>query len=92
MQAKVPMYTLHKNIHQTINSIPVPNEDVCEYVWHEIEALRIAGLINAEKDNPEQKLYVIIELLKHYDTNLEVTLATLSWQKTVIHKFYQAPH
>ena len=86
------MLTLHKELHKKIHDVPAPHEDVCEYVWHELEALRLAKVINAEKDNPEQKLFVLIELFSSYDTNLDVTLATLSWQKTVIHKFYQAPH
>lgn len=92
MQARVPMYTLHKKIHQTLNSIPVPNEEVCEMVWHELEYLRMSGVINAEVDNAEQKLSVLIELLEHCEGNLDVTIATLKWQRAVIHKFYQTPH
>lgn len=86
------MYTLHKQLHAKIHDVPTPNEDICELIWYELEDLRCVGIINAETDNIEQKLDVLIELLSHCEGNLDVTIATLKWQKIVAHKFYQAPH
>ena len=92
MQARIPVHTLHKEIHRKMNSIPVPSPEVCEYVWHELEYLRIARLINAELDGLEQKLGVLIQILSEYkEDNLEATIATLKWQKQIVHKFYQSP-
>lgn len=80
------MQTMHKQIHETINSMPVPNEDICEYCWHELEALRQNGLIDPDFDNIELKLDTIIELLSHCDGKLDVTIASLKWQKQVVRK------
>lgn len=58
-------------------------------LWYELEALRCGGLINAELDSIELKLGTIIELLEHCEGKLDVTIATLSWQKQVVRKFRQ---
>lgn len=86
MQARIPMYSMHQQIHQTINSMPVPNEDICEYCWYELEALRHDGVIDAHTDNIELKLDTLIEILRCCNSNLEVTIASLKWQKQVVHK------
>lgn len=91
MGAMIPMHTLHKKIHETINSIPVPNEEVCEYVWYELEDLRLNGYIDCEKDNIELRLNTLIQLLRESGGNLDATIATLKWQKQVVRKFYQNP-
>lgn len=54
------------------------------------------GVINSKRDNPVQKLSIIIELLREYngnndDDDLTVTIETLKWQKDVIYKFYTTP-
>lgn len=94
MGAKIPMYTLHRKIHETIHDIPCPNEDVCELIWHELESLRFQGFIDCQRDNIELRLDTIIHLLTEYGDNatLDVTIATLKWEKQVVRKFYQNPH
>lgn len=84
--------TLHRRLHETIHDVPCPNEDVCELIWHELEALRLTGVIDVEHDNIELRLSTIIQLLSECHGNLDATIATLKWQKQIVHKFYQAPH
>lgn len=86
------MNTLHKIIHQRQHDVPCLPEVVCEYVWFELEYLRRNKLINPELDGLEQKLGVLIQILSEYkEDNLEATIATLKWQKQIVHKFYQNP-
>ena len=89
MGAVIPMHTLHRRIHETIHDIPCPNEDVCEYVWHELEALRLGGAVDVKRDGLEQRITLLIQILREYDANLSATIATLNWQKQVVRKFYQ---
>lgn len=91
MQICIPRNSLHRKIHETINSIPVPNEDVCMFLWGELEKLMMYGLIS-EGDNIEIRLSVLLELLKEYGDSLEVTIATLKWQRDVAKKVRLGPH
>lgn len=88
MQVSIPRDTLHCQIHKTIHDVPVPNEDVCEEVWQELERLKRAQLINCRADRADMRLGVLIQILSEYGGNLEATIAVLRWQQQVVQKFY----
>lgn len=85
------MNSLHKLIHQRQHDVPCPPEAACEYVWYELECLRKNKLINPCLDNLEVKLSVLIQILSEYDDDLDATIATLRWQRQIVHKFYRNP-
>lgn len=91
--ALVPRETLHRQIHDKIHDVPTPNEDVCEWLWHELTALADDGIIDVKHDHLEQRLTTIIELLREYDAEqLDATIAILRWQWQIVHKFYTNGH
>lgn len=90
MKAKIPVNTLHSHIHKTIDGgVPCPSESACRVVWYGLEELRLSGMIDAEKDEIEQKLDVVIGLFECCGEDVDETLKVLLAQKLIVQKFYE---
>ena len=61
------------------------------FVWCELDTLLADGLID-KSDNIEVRLSVLLELLRGYGDSLEVTIATIKWQRDVAKKVRLGPH
>ena len=55
----IPQYTLHKQIHKTINYIPVPSEDNCKAVLEALERDMVNHTISMV-DKPSKRLKWLI--------------------------------
>ncbi len=89
MVVKIPSDTLHPRIHELLSEgVPVPNEFTCEMVWHDLEDLRRVGLIDVKHDGAEQRINILIELLRCCGEDVDETVKALLTQKYIVRKFY----
>lgn len=91
VEVMIPSKTLHPYIHKAMDDgIPCPNEFACEMMWHDLEDLRLMGLIDPKRDDIEQRLNTIIELFSYCREDVDGTVKALLTQKYIVRKFYQA--
>lgn len=91
MEVKIPADTLHQQIHKIMDQgVPKPNEFACEMVWYDLEDLRKNGIIDTRMDGIEQRLNVLIDLLKCSGEDVDDTVKALLTQKYIARKFYDS--
>lgn len=81
--AKIPMRTLHREIHSKIHDVPRPNGDVCKRTYQKLVALCKSGELDPH-DPPEKKLQFFID---EWADECPATVAILRWQQQIIRKF-----
>ena len=86
MRIRVPRDTLHDYIHDKLHDVPVPNEDICEATYLELERLKELGVIDIYHDSFEERLDFLIGFWKQYD-NMSFTLEAVRFQARLLKKY-----
>lgn len=84
MKIMIPKDTLHRDLHEKIHDVPVPNEEDCRIALIVLRELSIRGVIS-DNDPAWVRLDTLIEIWK--GTN-PTTIEVLKWQRDVIFKFF----
>lgn len=83
--AKIPMRTLHREIHSKIHDVPRPKGDICKRTYQKLVSMCKSGQLSPKYDSPEQKLQFFID---EWEECCPATAEILRWEKQIIHKYY----
>lgn len=84
--ARIPMRTLHREIHSKIHDVPRPNGDICKRTYRHLVAKCKSGELDPKHDTPVQKLQFFID---EWAEDCPATAEVLKWQQQLIRKFYK---
>lgn len=84
--AKIPMATLHREIHSKVHDVPRPNGDICKRTYQHLVEKCKAGELDPRLDSPEKKLQFFIDEWKDV---CPATVEILRWQQQIIRKYYK---
>lgn len=82
---EIPRDTLHHQIHQVVNDIPVPNGEACKAAYIAIESWLEGGVCSMD-DNLSRRIEVIEMCFK---AKYPVTYKALEKQKNVVDNYYK---
>lgn len=84
-RVRIPMRTLHREIHSKIHDVPRPNGDICKRAYYRlVEGCKI-GELDPRNDSPEKRLQFFID---EWAEDCPATVEVLRWQQQIIRKFY----
>lgn len=83
--AYIPQMTLHREIHQAIPNVPIPDGKYCKQAYEAIENWLEAGYI-AMNDPVEKRIDILI---KCFRVNCPKTAKALTEQKKIVARFYE---
>lgn len=81
----IPKATLHRQIHEAISNVPVPEGKHCRQAYEAIESWLEAGYISI--DDPIQKK--LETLVKCFNANSPATANALRRQIEIVARFYE---
>lgn len=84
--ARIPMRTLHREIHSKVHDVPRPNGDICKRTYEKLVRLCKSGKLDPRNDSPEKKLQFFID---EWAEICPATVEILRWQQQIIRKYYR---
>ena len=82
----IPRDTLHRAIHGKAHDIPTPNGTECKLAYQLMVEGIASGRLDPEHDTAEKRLEFLISV---WQDKCPATVAMLSWQRDIIHKFFE---
>jgi hypothetical protein len=84
--AKIPMATLHREIHSKVHDVPRPNGDICKQTYQKLVQMCKSGELDPCNDSPVMKLQFFID---EWAETCPATAEILRWQQQIIRKYYK---
>lgn len=86
LKVEIPKDTLHRAIHSKLHDLPTPHGAECRKAYQLMMVGIAAGTLDPAHDTAEKRLDFLIEVWKD---DCPATVAMLSWQRDIIHKFFE---
>ncbi|MDO4802564.1 MAG: hypothetical protein Q4A15_10405 [Prevotellaceae bacterium] len=83
--AYIPQMTLHREIHQELSNVPLPDGKYCKQALEAINSWLEAGFISLD-DPVEKKIEMLIKCFK---VNCPNTAKVLEKQRQIVSEFYR---
>lgn len=85
-KVEIPKNTLHRELHSKLHDLPTPNGVECRLAYQLMLEGIASGKLDPEHDTAEKRLEFLIEV---WQDKCPATVAMLSWQRDIIHKFFE---